>query len=106
MSSCVVELRYFVRGVGRDVLDWHVDAMMDALLIEPNLTDPDVGVNFATGAVDVSAGVVAEDEPASLRIALVAMRSAARHIGSATQGWEDALSEISSRVRPAAMVDR
>jgi hypothetical protein len=42
--------------------------MMDALLVEPNLTDPDAGVNFDVRAVDVCASVEAEDEPAALRL--------------------------------------
>jgi hypothetical protein len=41
MKSDYVELRYFVPGADRDALDRHSDAMMDALLVEPNLTDPD-----------------------------------------------------------------
>lgn len=63
MSSYHVELRYFLRDVDRDTLDAHVDAMMTALLVEPGLIDPDVGVNFATGVVDVSVEVDAGDLP-------------------------------------------
>jgi hypothetical protein len=65
MKSYYVELRYFVSGADRDALDRHNDAMMDVLLIEPNLTDPDVGVNFDVRAVDVCASVETEDEPAA-----------------------------------------
>ncbi|MGH3569955.1 MAG: hypothetical protein ACRDRH_28880 [Pseudonocardia sp.] len=105
MNSYYVELRYLVPGADRDALDRHTDAMMDALLVEPHLTDPDVGVNLGTGAVDVCASVQAEDEPAALRLALVAIRSASRHVGQATIGWDDALEQVHSSVRPAAMAD-
>lgn len=73
MARYHVELRYIAPDVERDDLDRHSDAMMDALLVEPNLTDPDVGVNFGAGAVDVCASVQADDEPNALRVALVAM---------------------------------
>jgi len=105
MNSYYVELRYFVPGTERDGLDRHSDAVMEALLVEPNLIDPDVGVNFGTGAMDVCAVIEAEDEPAALRLALVAIRSAVHHAGSATPGWDAAPRQIASRVRPAEMVD-
>lgn len=105
MSSYYVELRYFVQGLDRDALDQHSDAVMDALLVEPNLTDPDVGVNFGTGAVDVCASVDADDEPAALGLALTAIRSAVHHAGSATPAWDDVTRQIASRVRPAEMID-
>lgn len=106
MRNYYIELRYLLPGLDRDTMDRHSDDLMDALLIEPNLTDPDVGVNFGTGAVDVCATVEAEDAPGALRLALVAIRSAAHHAGTGTQGWERVLDEISSRVRPAEMADR
>ncbi|MGI9004496.1 MAG: hypothetical protein ACR2GH_23070 [Pseudonocardia sp.] len=105
MASYYVELRHHTPNTQQDDLDRHTDAMMDALLVEPNLTDADVGANFATGAVDVCAHVEAEDEPTALRLALVAIRSAAHHAGAATLGWDDALRQISSRVRHAEMAD-
>lgn len=105
MKSYYVELRYFVSGVDRDTLDRHSDAMMVALLVEPNLTDPDGGVNFGAGAVDVCASVEAEDEPTALRLALVAIRSAAHHAEAGTPAGDDALGQVSSRVRPAEMAD-
>ena len=77
MNSYYVELRYFITGASSEALDTHTDAMMAALLVEPGLTDPDVGVNFETGAVDVCVNVSAEDQPAALRDAMVAIRSAA-----------------------------
>jgi hypothetical protein len=105
MNSYYVELRYVLTDVDRDVLDQHSDAVMDALLVEPNLADPDVGVNFGTGAVDVCATVDANDEPAALGLALVAIRSALHHAGSATPGWDHRPRQIASRVRPAEMLD-
>lgn len=105
MNGYYVELRYVATGLQRDALDRHSDAVMDALLVEPNLTDPDVGVNFGTGVVDVCASVDAEDEPGALRLALVAIRSALHHVGSATPGWEDVPRQIASRVRPVEMID-
>ncbi|MGH3567411.1 MAG: hypothetical protein ACRDRH_15530 [Pseudonocardia sp.] len=44
MNSYYVELRYFVPGTERDDRDRHSDAVMEALLVEPNLIDPDVSV--------------------------------------------------------------
>ena len=60
--------------------------MMAALLVEPDLTDPDVGVNLTTGAVDVCVNVVADDQPAALGTALVAIRSTAHNASAATPG--------------------
>lgn len=100
-----IELRYLLPGLDQDTLDQHSDDLTDALLVEPNLIDPDVGVNFSTGAVDVCASVQAEDDPAALRLALVAIRSAAHHAGTGTPAWDRVLDEISSRVRPAEMAD-
>lgn len=105
MNSYYVELRYIAPDAERDDLDRHSDAVMNALLVEPNLDDPDVGVNFGTGAVDVCASVQADDEPTALRVALVAIRSAVHHAGAATPRWDAALQQVISRVRPAAMVD-
>lgn len=105
MNSYYVELRYIASHADRGELDQHSDAMMAALLVEPNLIDPDLGVDFGTGAVDVSAGVRAEDEPSALRMGLVAIRSAAHNAGSATPGWDAVLSRVSGRVRPAEMAD-
>lgn len=84
MNSYYIEVRYTLEGVRREALDQHSDAMMDALLVEPSLTDPDVGVNFGIGTVDVCVGVAAEDDPTALRIALVAIRSALHHVGPGT----------------------
>jgi hypothetical protein len=86
-----------------EVQDRHVDAMMAALLVEPDLTDPDVGVNLTTGAVDVCVNVVADDQPAALKTALVAIRSAARNASAATPGGRAGtrvLGQAGSRVRP------
>lgn len=108
MNSYYVELRYFVPDADRDTLDRHSDAIMEALLVEPNLTAPDVGggVNFDARAVDVCTNVDADDEPAALRLALVAIRSAAHHAEAATPAWDETLGQVSSRVRPAEMADR
>ena len=105
MNSYYVELQYVVRGESREMLDAHVDSMMAALLVEPGLVDPDIGVNFETGVVDVCVNISAIDQPAALREALVAIRSAAHNMGAATRGWDAALPQVSSRVRPAEMVD-
>lgn len=105
MNSYYVELRYLAPNTRQDILDRHTDAVMEALLVEPNLTDPDVGVDFGTGAVDVCASVMAQDEPTALRMALVAIRSAVHHAGSATPGWGHALQQVISRIRPAEMAD-
>lgn len=40
--------------------------MMAALLVEPGLTDPGVGVNPETGAVDICTNVAADDQPSAL----------------------------------------
>jgi len=103
MNSYYVELRYIAPETERDDLDRHSDAVMEALLVEPNLTEPDVGVNLGTGAVDVCATVQADDEPTALRVALVAIRSVVRHVSAATPRWDDALRQVAGRVRPAVM---
>lgn len=56
--------------------------------------------------MDVCANVETEDEPTALRLALVAIRSAAHHTKAATPAWDEALGQVSSRVRPAEMADR
>lgn len=84
----------------------HVDAMMAALLVEPDLTEPDVGVNLTTGAVDVCVNVVADDQPAALGTALVAIRSAAHNASAATPGGRAGtrvLGQAGSRVRPVEL---
>lgn len=96
-----LEVRYRVTPV--DTVDEHTDAMMDALLIEPNLIDADVGADLSHGWTDVCAVVEGEDEASALRAGLVAIRSAAHHAGAATPGWEADLDRVMATVRPAEL---
>lgn len=100
-----VEVTYTSPDAGHDDLDRHGDAMMDALQVEPNLIDPDVAVNFDQHTVDVCTVVQAPDPPSALRAALIAVRSAVHHIGGATPGWEAAVEQAVSSIRPAELVD-
>ena len=81
----------------------HPDAMMDALSVEPNLIDPDVGADLRRGWVDVCTTV--EDEASALRTGLVAVRSAAHHAGAATPGWEADLDKVRATVRPSELAE-
>lgn len=101
MTRYYLEVRYRVTPV--DAVDEHTDAVMDALLVEPNLIDPDVGANLSHGWTDVCAIVEGEDEASALRTGLVAIRSAAHHAGVATPGWEADLDKVMATVRPAEL---
>ncbi len=101
MTRYYLEVRYAVTPP--EAVDDHTDAMMDALDVEPNLTDPDIGADLRRGNVDVCTVVDAEDEAAALRLALVAIRSAAHHAGVATPGWEAHLEQVIATVRPTEL---
>ncbi|MGQ0719511.1 MAG: hypothetical protein ACT4NP_19790 [Pseudonocardiales bacterium] len=75
MNRYYLEVRYQVTPV--DAVDQHTDAMLDALSVEPNLIDLDVGADLRRGWVDVCTTVEGEDEASALRAGLVAVRSAA-----------------------------
>lgn len=100
-----VEVTYVSLSTDAVDLDAHGDAMMEALQAEPNLIDPDVGVNFDHNTVDVCAAVAAEDPPAALRLVLLAVRSALRHVGGATPGWDRAVKQAVSSIRPTQLID-
>jgi hypothetical protein len=103
MSSYYVEVQYLWDGASREQLDDHADKLMAALMVEPNLIHPDVGINFEAAVVDVCTSIEGDDEPDALRRALVAVRSAVHSIGGYTQGWEKGYEQIASTVRPAAL---
>jgi hypothetical protein len=103
MTRYYLEVRYRVTPV--DAVDQHTDAMMDALLVEPNLIDADVGADLRHGWTDVCTVVEGEgeDEASALHTALVAIRSAAHNAGAATLGWEADLDKVMATVRPAEL---
>ncbi|MFN2494314.1 MAG: hypothetical protein ABR608_00160 [Pseudonocardiaceae bacterium] len=103
MTRYYLEIRYQVTPI--DAVDEHTDAMMDALCVEPNLIDPDVGADLRGGWVDVCAVVESEDEAGALRAGLVAIRSAAHHAGAAPPGWEANLDSVRATVRPSELAD-
>ena len=103
MTRYYLEVRYNFTPV--DALDEHTDAMMDALGVEPNLIDPDVGADLRCGWVDVCTVVEGEDEGSAVRTGLVAIRSAAHHAGAATPGWEADLGKVTATVRPSEVAD-
>jgi hypothetical protein len=103
MNRYYLEVRYQVTPV--DAVDEHTDAMLDALSVEPNLIDPDIGADLRHGWVDVCTTVEGEDEASALRTGLVAVRSAAHHAGAATPGWEADLDKIRATVRPSELAE-
>ncbi|MGH3825791.1 MAG: hypothetical protein ACRDR6_03140 [Pseudonocardiaceae bacterium] len=103
MTRYYLEVRYQVTPVA--AVDEHTDAMMDALSVEPNLIDPDIGADLRRGWTDVCAVVEGEDEASALRTGLVAIRSAAHHAGAATLGWEADLSRVTATVRRSELAD-
>lgn len=101
MTRYYLEVRYRVTPV--DAVDEHTDAMMDALLVESNLIDADVGADLRHGWADVCTVVEGEDEASALHTALVAIRSAAHNAGAETPGWEADLDKILATVRHAEL---
>jgi hypothetical protein len=97
-----LEIRYLVTPT--DAVDEHTEAMSDALSVEPNLIDPDVGADLRRGWVDVCTTVEGEDEASALRAGLVAVRAAAHHADAATPGWEADLDRVRATVQPAELV--
>jgi hypothetical protein len=104
MDRYYIEVRYISPDTDHDDLDQHGDEMMTALQVEPNLVDPDVGVDFERHTVDVCAVVAADGPPAALRLALVAVRSAVHQVGGSTPGWESAAEHAVSSIRPSERV--
>ncbi|HET9255331.1 MAG TPA: hypothetical protein VFO16_09040 [Pseudonocardiaceae bacterium] len=98
MTRYYLEVRYRVTPVA--AVDKHTDAMMDALVAEPNLIDTDIGADLSHGWADVCTVVEGEDEANALRTALVGIRSAAHNAGAATPGWEADLDKVMATVRP------
>jgi hypothetical protein len=103
MNRYYLEVRYQVTPV--DAVDEHTDAMLDALSVEPNLIDPDVGADLRHGWVDMCTTVEGEDEASALRAGLVAVRSAVHHAGAATAGWEADLEKIRATVQPSELAE-
>jgi hypothetical protein len=86
--------RYYVElicHVGADDVEAVATDLMDALLEEPGLVDPDVAATLTTGAVTVGVGVEAENLQAALDRALVGIRSAVHVSGGGTAGRADDL---------------
>ena len=105
MSHYYVEVQFRYEGASPEQLNQLADVLMDALMVEPNLIDPDVGMNLETGTVDVCVAVEEDDQPGALQTALVAVRSAVHASGGNTAGWEDGSEQIiRSTVRPSAML--
>lgn len=102
MTHYYLEVRYQVTPI--DAVDEHTEAMSDALSVEPNLIDPDVGAELRHGWVDVCTTVEGDDEANALRTGLVAVRSAAHHAGAATLGWEADLDKVRATVQPSELV--
>lgn len=103
MNRYYLEVFYQVTPV--DAVDEHTDAMLDALSVEPNLIDPDIGTDLRRGWVDVCTTVEGEDEASALRAGLVAVRSAAHHASAATPGWEADLAKVRVTVRPSELAE-
>jgi hypothetical protein len=103
MNRYYLEVRYQVTPV--DAVDEHTDAMLDALSVEPNLIDPDIGADLRRGWVDVCTTIEGDDEASALRAGLVAVRSAAHHVGAATPGWEADLDKVRATVRLSELAE-
>lgn len=106
MTRYYVEVHYRVHDTNGPDLERHADELMAALDEESNLVDPDLGVDFAKGTVDVCTMIDANTEGDALNGALTAVRSAVHHVGAATPGWErDDEELVSSTVRLADMAE-
>lgn len=100
MNRYYIEVRYRALIDGPAALDQATDDLMDALIDQPDLVDPDIGVDLARSTVDVCTMVDADDEPDALSKVLGAVHSALQRADGPTgRGFE----RDTSTVRPAAL---
>lgn len=96
--------RFFVEVacdiVNADDMDAATDMLMDALLDEPGLIDPDLTAELSTGLVTVTSAADAEDEGAALQHVLTGIRSAAHKLGAGTATWDTDMQDVTASVRP------
>lgn len=98
MTTYYLEVRF--RVAPTDVVDEFTDDLMEALLVEPNIEDPDLGVNLETADIDVMMLVAGSDQAEALTVGLAALRSSLHKIGGHTPGWEESLERALATVRP------
>jgi hypothetical protein len=89
-----IELRSRVHtGTGAvdvEVLETHLEELMDVLMDEPGAIDPDLTATLTTGQVIISMAIDAESDGEALERALVIARSAVHKTGGFTPKWTQA----------------
>lgn len=98
MTAYYLEVRFQLTPAHE--VDEFSDLLMEALLVEPNITDPDLGVNLDDALVDATMVVEAEDQAGAMSIGFAALRSACHKVGGHTPGWEAHLERALAMVRP------
>lgn len=112
MKRYWIDLRSRVRtgadDVDVDVLEAHLEELMDVLMDEPGAIDPDLTATLTTGQVVISMGIDAESDGQALERALVVARSAVHKTGGFTPSWGQASNDhvgfdegFDASVRPA-----
>lgn len=105
MRRFYVEVACHILNV--DDVDTASEMLMDALLEEPRLIEPDLTAQLSTGLVTVTSAADAEDEGSALQQVLIGIRSAAHKLGAGTATWDADTQNVTASVRPydLAVVD-
>jgi hypothetical protein len=112
MNGYYVEITFEMgRQDDRQGFEEHLDDVAEAFAAVADV-DGDVGVDLATGRVDLCMTLSAKDRTEALVKAVGAARTAVHPAGGATPGWERMLSQLidrdeySSSVTPSAWAGR
>lgn len=68
-------------------IETHFLAIMDALMVEPRITDPDITAELARGRIIISMAVEAATDRSALELAILCARSAIHKAGGHTPDW-------------------
>lgn len=98
MTKYTVEITCLA-SLPADELGGSFDAIADALRELAAAEDADLGMDLATGALDVTLTVKAVDEVEALSWALGSTRTALHAAGHSTPGWEEHFENVRQEVR-------
>ena len=70
-----------------DELENQIDAVLEALLVDSAVIDPDAGGSLARGQITFTMSVEADDDLEAMSTGLVHLRSAIHATGGATPDW-------------------
>ncbi len=111
MKKYLVEIKCCTEAKGGGGLEAHSLAVMDALLEEPGVIDPDITAELTTGIITLAMGIKAATDGKAVEHAMVAARSAIHKAGGWTPRWGEGAKKsefeieegFDVRVRPAGM---